>query len=350
MVFQTALVAVSIVCVIWTVLPIFRAEAWYIRAFEFPRTQVLIACISVFIAYAFAIGFRAPLDLFILSALGLCIFFQAWQILPYTRLFPAQVSPQAQPDPHREMRIVVANVLMTNRNAEGLINQVTALDPDFVLAVEGDDWWQSQLDVLENQYPHTIKHPLDNLYGMHVYSKLPLSGAEIRHLVEESVPSIKVQVTLRSGDDVTLFAVHPRPPSPTENASSLQRDAELLMVAKEVQDDTGPAVVIGDLNDVAWSATTKRFQRISGLGDPRIGRGLFNSFHAKLPIIRWPLDHMFCSAHFGLNDMRRLKSFGSDHFPLYARFVLLPTAPDDDPAPPPTAEDHVIAADKITRA
>ena len=75
MVFQTALVAVSIVCVIWTVLPIFRAEAWYIRALEFPRIQVLIACISVFIAYAFAIGFRAPLDLFILCALGLCIFF-----------------------------------------------------------------------------------------------------------------------------------------------------------------------------------------------------------------------------------------------------------------------------------
>jgi hypothetical protein len=33
---------------------------------------------------------------------------------------------------------------------------------------------QARLDMLERDYPHTMKCPLDNLYGMHVYLRLPL--------------------------------------------------------------------------------------------------------------------------------------------------------------------------------
>ena len=76
------------------------------------------------------------------------------------------------------------------------------------------------------------------------------------------------------------------------------------------------------MNDVAWSHTTRLFARISGLLDLRIGRGFFNTFHAKFPLLRWPLDHVFVSHHFKLVSMKRLKNFNSDHFPIYADLTL----------------------------
>ncbi len=96
-----------------------------------------------------------------------------------------------------------------------------------------------------------------------------------------------------------------------------------------------PAIVAGDLNDVAWSHTTRRFCQISGLLDPRIGRGLFNSFHAWIPLVRFPIDHVFHSNDFRVADLRRLENFGSDHFPVFVTLDYQPHRAHEHPNPEP---------------
>lgn len=121
---------------------------------------------------------------------------------------------------------------------------------------------------------------------------------------------------------IRMHCVHPAPPSPTENEKSKQRDNELMLVAKRARNEQGPVIVTGDLNDVAWSKSTRAFLQESQLLDPRMGRGIYNTFHAKIPIMRWPLDHVFHSDHFMLVELKRLPPFGSDHFALLSELAL----------------------------
>lgn len=259
----------------------------------------------------------------------MCLVWQLWWVLPYTVVWRREVETKKTAASDRKIRILTANVLMSNRKADTLLEIVRRYQPDLLVTLESDKWWERHLDRLQTCMPYSMKCPLDNLYGMHVYSRLPLEDMETSYLVEDGVPSMHAQVQLRTGDPIRMHFLHPAPPSPTENPGSGERDAELVIVARSVVESDQAVVVTGDLNDVAWSATTRLFRKISGLLDPRVGRGMFNTFHAKYPFLRWPLDHLFSSHHFTVVSIKRLPYFGSDHFPLLTELCYTPARRDD---------------------
>jgi endonuclease/exonuclease/phosphatase (EEP) superfamily protein YafD len=302
--------------------PLVRHDAWWIRSFDFPRLQIFGLGVVVLGAYLFVWDVETWVGGITLGLLAAALLLQAYRILPFTPLWPKQVT-SAPPDTRApDLSLMVANVLMSNRQAGRLVEIVRDRAPDLVLTLEPDDWWERELRVLEDDYPYTLKAPLDNRYGMLLHSRLELVEPEIKHLISDEFPSMHLRVRLDSGDLVWLHALHPEPPSPTEADESTRRDAELLIVGDHIKDRDEPTIVAGDLNDVAWSYTTTLFQKVSGLLDPRKGRGMFNTFHAEHRLLRWPLDHVFHSDHFTLAEMARLPAFGSDHFPVYARLVL----------------------------
>ncbi|PWQ99338.1 endonuclease/exonuclease/phosphatase family protein [Leucothrix arctica] len=318
------LVICTLLTLLVTLLPLSRQSHWVIRGLDFPRLQFTVFSAVLLVAHFIFLDTQALNSKLLILVTTSCLIWQLWWILPYTFLWPNEVKTSKDDSPDRQLSILTSNVLTPNRNVDALIKLVEKHRPDILVTLESDQWWEDKLQVLEAEMPFSIKCPLDNLYGMHVYSRLPLHDTKVCYLVEKDVPSMHASVELLTGDKVRAHFLHPAPPSPTENTESAERDAELVIVARSVADSDQPVVVTGDLNDVAWSATTRLFRKISGLLDPRVGRGVCNTFHADYPLVRWPLDHLFHSHHFTLQNIQRLPSIGSDHFPLLARLSFTP--------------------------
>lgn len=343
-----ALLIATFVLVMLTALPLLRAEVWWVRALAFPRLQIAAAALVLVVLDVLLLNTARPWVWLLVAVAVACLAWQSWWIWPYTRLHGVEVKPAEGGATDRSLRLLSANVLGTNRRAQDFLDLVRDNNPDIVLTLESNAWWQERLDTLEPAYPHTIKCPLENLYGMHVYSRLPLSETRIDYLVQDGLPSMHARLTLRSGDEIRVHFLHPTPPSPTEADTTSGRDAELVIVARSVAGTNAPTIVAGDLNDVAWSSTTRLFRKISGLLDPRIGRGMFNTFHAGYPFIRWPLDHLFHSAHFRLRELRRLPPFGSDHFALLSELEFFHADEAAERAPDPDAGDRARADAKAS--
>ncbi len=342
-----SLAIATLLLAIATVLPLVRHSHWLVRAMDFPRLQIAIVAALLLATQLIILDPRDGAVLLLAAATALCLFWQLWWILPYTPLWRIEVKASRSDDPDRRLAVMTANVLMPNRNSEALVAMVRKHRPDILVTMESDHWWQDRLSVLEDEMPHCVRCPLDNLYGMHVYSRLPFTGEEVAYLVEEDVPSIHLLLRLRSGDEVRMHFVHPAPPSPTENETSQERDSELMVLAKSLSGRDQPVVVTGDLNDVAWSTTTRLFRKLSGLLDPRVGRGIFNTFNAKYRLIRWPLDHLFHSDHFTVKSIQRLPAFGSDHFALLTELVYTPAERSRQRGPAEDSADRKLAEEII---
>ena len=300
----------------WSLIP--RNE-WWIRGADFPRLQILFLGV---IAFILLLVWDQPWNLtrkIIFIGLMAALAYQLKMVLPYTFIWKKQVKHvrKHQLNPDRQISLIISNVLTTNNKYQLLLEQIQKYQPDLVLTLESDRVWQKALSVIEKDYPCRVPVPLDNLYGMHLYSRLELKDTEVKFILSDEIPSIHTTVILRSGQPVQLYCLHPKPPSPTEAKDSTLRDAELLIVGDQIKDLDESCIVMGDLNDVAWSRTTRLFQRISGLLDPRVGRHFVNTFHADYPLLRWSLDHIFHSTDFALVRMKRLPHIGSDHFPVY---------------------------------
>lgn len=314
-----------------TFAPSLPSKHWLVRIWEFPRLQIVVLMGIVFVSHCIFFG-DTSLNISTLSVnilyttLLLCAGYQALWILPYTPFYKKEVRRVTNKDSAVEdkgncISILSSNVYMPNEGYDALLEHISQTTPDFVVTLESNKRWELALSALNNTHPYQKHCPLENLYGMHLYSKLPFKTAEINFLVEDDVPSMRVTIE-KGEEEITLYFLHPKPPSPSENETAGPRDKELTLVGKQIAKTKGPVIIAGDLNDVAWSPTTRHFKKISNMKDPRVGRGFFNTFHAHYPLVKWPLDHVFHTSHFMLEDIRRLSDIGSDHFPLLTRLRL----------------------------
>jgi endonuclease/exonuclease/phosphatase (EEP) superfamily protein YafD len=343
---MTTAVILSMIALLPTLLPLSSVDWWWVRIWDFPRLQLALLYLLGLGLLWMAAG-KGWGRLGLVGVLALALLYQLTWIIPYLPLAPVQTQVAMHADAEASMRIFIANVLMTNRAADRLRALIEYAEPDVLILTEPDAWWADQLRGLAQTFLYRASHPLDNTYGMILYSRLPLVQSEIKFLVEPDIPSIHARLRLRSDALVELIAVHPRPPRPAVDTA--ERDAELILVGRQAKATRAPTIVAGDLNDVGWSQTTRLFQQVSGLLDPRRGRGLYATYHADYPVLRYPLDHLFHSREFRLRRMAVLDHFGSDHFPLLVELRYEPERQSEQELPRADEAERREAEEKLER-
>jgi len=301
--------------------PLLPVDTWWVRIGDFPRVQLLVFyMIGMGVMLVF---YRRRLAKVLAVLLLGGVLIQLYWIFPYLPIAPHQVQWAESAEVDVRLRILTANVLQKNEDADALLRLIESEEPDVVVLLEVNDRWINDVERLEQSYEHQVLHPLENKYGLAIYSKLPIEESKVRAFVKQTIPSIDAVIRLPNGHPVRLLAVHPNPPRPGEDTT--KRDAELVLVGRDVQDDES-TIVLGDMNDVGWSRTTDLFQEVSGLLDPRKGRGLYPTFNAHSFIWRYPLDHLFHSDDFRVVELRTLPPIGSDHLPLLVELSHEPSA------------------------
>ncbi|MDT7951960.1 MAG: endonuclease/exonuclease/phosphatase family protein [Acetobacteraceae bacterium] len=332
-VLRVALLIAALVLLILTLLPISHADTWWIRYAMYPALQ--FAGLMLAIALLLLI-WRGVIEWIAIAGLLVGISIQVSRLAPYLAPLVVNVPAPTVTDGNcgtaNRVRLLEVNVQRTNRHDHALLNIVRHVDPDIAWFQEVDDWWESELSALDPSMPYGLLDVQPNYFGVHLYSKLPLTDTSTQDLTNSNNPSIFATATLPSGDRLRIYAVHPRPPQVGQSAA--ERDAQLMATALAAHGDTEAHLVAGDLNAVPWDDILRRVETIGRVADPRVGRGLFITWNANRTFAKWPLDHLLPGPGITLSRLEVLPPFGSDHRPLLADFCVAKPAASPQPLDP----------------
>jgi len=321
------IIILSLILIILSLLSLlYDFPYWFIKIIDFPRIQYFVIG-AILLVFWIILNRKWNFASFLLVA-GII----SSLVIHGTKLLPYIVGVKTVPDSKSSghllqedgIGILLANVLIDNKETSKLLQIIKDVAPDLILVMEVNPWWISELQELKEDYPHYIEYPLKNAYGMAIYSKFELTEYDIKFLHGDQVPSIHTKVLMPSGREIRFHGMHPVPPVPSNKYPDNvdEKEIALVKVGEFVKMDSLPSIVAGDFNDVSWSKTSRMFEREGNLNNVRIGRGFYNSFNAKSFFLRWPLDHFFVTDNFSLKTLERLEKFNSDHFPMYAKLTL----------------------------
>lgn len=126
-----------------TILPGVDGDTWWIRVLDFPRLEFLIAMAAVALLLAL-LPRRTCLSWAAVATLACACAYDAVLLAPYTPLVARQqVAAASCPDGNR-LRLLEANVQMTNRHDHRLLDVVRQAAPDVAWFQKTNAWWEQE--------------------------------------------------------------------------------------------------------------------------------------------------------------------------------------------------------------
>ena len=238
----------------------------------------------------------------------ICILLNLMVILPWYLPVPSTGFA-----PQRELRVLLANVNVKNRNFEAAIALIQKEQPDLMAIVETNHDWLQALKAIESILPYALFSPQAEEFGIALYSKFPLEAVQIEAPDEFKDFHLAAKVNV-AGKQVTAIALHPPPPKGT--ALTQIRNQELANIAGLVRSLQTPVIAVGDLNTSLWSPFYQKFVHQTQLHNSRQGFGILPTWPSILPPLYIPIDHCLVSSNIQVSSTRTGQFIGSDHLPV----------------------------------
>ncbi|MFN8471838.1 MAG: endonuclease/exonuclease/phosphatase family protein [Anaerolineae bacterium] len=253
--------------------------------------------------------------------------------LPFMAYYAPLFLPHPKSSAPASLTVMTHNILVSNRDAEQLAQNIRANAPDVIALQELTPAMASRLQpLLASEYPYRL---INGAQGLGLYSRYPIRGASVLTLGPEN--SFAQRVTLDTPDGpLTVYNAHPRNPDITwgkwrgrwpyvVDFDPTRRDLAVNHLADLVAREHGPLLIVGDLNLSEHNAAYARLTSSLRDAHREAGHGLgatfpvapVDSIRLPFPVIR--IDYVLYSSDFQAIDSYNANAAGSDHRPVVAR-------------------------------
>ena len=283
---------------------------WRADLFAHFREPALVVSLAAAAAMA---AVRRP----VAAVLGVLALWQGWGLASCS--WPNPVLPDANSS--ARLRVLAANVLITNTDQESLIRLVRRERPDVLGLIEVSDAWLAGLEPIRSEFPYRYDYPFDD-HGLGLdddgsglalwLRERPIAVDRVLEVAPGGMPAVHAVVDF-AGKPRDLWLIHFR--SPFDRPDELPPGEEFMALAASIRKDDDSTLVIGDFNSTDGSPHFGRFLDASKLRDSRLGFGRQGSWPAWSPY-RIGIDHAFLTPDLAVLDRRLGPGIGSDHLPL----------------------------------
>lgn len=316
--FAAVLFVMATLLFLVVIVSLIPSDKWFVRTLDLLREPIAYSAMLLLVFAIFA-GNRWRWATVAMLALVICI--NVWRIWPYSGFAATQIELAEMPSTAEGSRCFSAmavNVKVKSAQYTKMIEQLRRYDPDLLFLMETDQSWIDALEPVLSGYPHVRRYPQSKAFGLVFATRLPVLKSNIIENTYRDTPTLYATVQPEGAPPIEFIGLHPKPPLPGWNTE--MRDRNIVNAGIHTPSRLPHAIVMGDFNDVPWSATITRFREMGNWRDPRIGRGTYATFPANMVFVGWPLDQLMFKGRLDLTSFEILPQNGSDHRAVLAQF------------------------------
>ena len=221
------------------------------------------------------------------------------------------------------------NVNSSSTNYPAFDRLIEKTKPDIICVEEVSEGWGQHFAKIKNLYPYQAVRARPDNFGIGILSKFKIEHESREPIGGIGLPTMFVDLSLPNDPKleknsenkiIQVIATHPLPP--VSPGATAMRDKQLHELAKRISDSKKITLLAGDFNATPWCYIFQDMVKESGLIDSRLNKGIQPSWPTMLVPLLIPIDHILMSPSIKCTERSVEQHSGSDHFPVFAKFII----------------------------